>query len=90
MTVMDVYELKRFGLLYECISDYQSNCLSNRGLFIGFTKNLLIILANYLVLEAFKNPETEVSEKEHRLIVMDENNEQKLYDGASNYVEYVI
>lgn len=90
MAGLNVYELKRFGFLYECISDYQTNYLSNKGMAISFAKNLIIIMCNYLVLQAFKNPDAELDEKQHKLIVMDDAKDTKIQEEITNYVEYVI
>jgi hypothetical protein len=90
LTIINIYELKRFGFLYECISDFQLNNLTNKGLFIGFARNVLIIVGNFLVLRAFKTPEIENDDKARRLIVMEDSKEHVPNQEQDNYVEYVI
>lgn len=90
MAGLTIYELKRFGFLYECISDHQVNYLNNKGVVIQFIKNLIIVICNYRVLQAFKDPEIESDDNEQRLIVMDDSKEPKIQEEFTNYVEYVI
>jgi hypothetical protein len=90
MTGINIYELKWFGFLYECISDYQTNYLSSKGLVVSFTKNMIVVLCSYLVLRAFRNPEAELDDKKHKLIVIDDDKDLKIHEEITNYVEYVI
>lgn len=85
------YQLVNFGLVYECLSDFQAVYLDSKQQLIGSTKTFLILLMNYLILEAFMEPKKKIrslSESDHSAIDCRIAEGTEVVDDLKSYDEY--
>lgn len=54
MSAVTSYQINHFGLVFECLSDFQAVHLDSAQLLLGSSKRYLLLLVNFLILEAFR------------------------------------
>jgi hypothetical protein len=85
------YQLVNFGTVFECLSDFQAVYLDSKQQLIGSTKTFLILLVNYLILEAFMEPKKKIrslSESDQSAIDCRINEGAQNTDDMKSYDEY--